>query len=338
MVILELVRAVGGLADGGTVTVSLTHPGDEDIARRWAERTGNSIVRVLTADPGSAPGADSGSVVIRRGRVPDPALTLGADRLPGARLWLYTNFHCNLACDYCCVASSPRSPHKELGSDRIARIVADAAAWGVGEVYLTGGEPFLLPDISTIVHHCVSLLPTTLLTNGMLFRGPGLRSLRSMPRTDFALQISLDSATPDVHDSHRGAGSWARAVAGIKVAIAEGFRVRVAATISSPAPEALSELRGFLDDLAIPRTDQVIRPVAQEGVAESGVQLSRETLVPEITVTADGIFWHPVAALDENALVTRQIEPLGPALDEVNRLFAEQWAAAGAAAALFPCA
>ncbi len=332
MVILELVRAVGYLADGGTVGVALTADTDLELARRWAERTGNSIVSSDVDESGV------GTVVVRRGRVPDPALTLGADRLPGARLWLYTNFHCNLACDYCCVASSPRAERRELGLDRILRLVDQAAAWGVGELYLTGGEPFLLPDIAPIVRGCTEALPTTLLTNGMLFRGPGLRSLRAMPRERFALQISLDSATPEVHDSHRGAGSWARAVAGIKTALAEGFRVRVAATVVAPTPATLSELRTFLDDLQIPRTDQVVRPVALEGVAEAGVRLTRESLVPEVTVTADGVYWHPVAALDEGALVSRDIEPLGPVLDEVSRLFAEQWAAEGAAAALFPCA
>ncbi|CKT26742.1 molybdopterin biosynthesis protein moeX [Mycobacterium tuberculosis] len=66
--------------------------------------------------------------------------------------------------------------------------------------------------------------------------------------------------------------------------------------------------------------------------------LTRESLVPEVTVTADGVYWHPVAATDERALVTRTVEPLTPALDMVSRLFAEQWTRAAEEAALFPCA
>jgi hypothetical protein len=61
-------------------------------------------------------------------------------------------------------------------------------------------------------------------------------------------------------------------------------------------------------------------------------------LVPEVTVTDDGVFWHPVTAADEHALVTHTIEPLTPALDEICRLFAEQWARTAEATALFPCA
>jgi len=251
---------------------------------------------------------------------------------------MYTNFHCNLSCDYCCVASSPQTPRRELGADRIARLAREATDWGVREIFLTGGEPFLLADIGTIVASCAELLPTTVLTNGMVFKGRGLRALESLPRTGVALQISLDSATPELHDSHRGAGSWTRAVAGIRTALALGFRVRVAATVAAPPPGALAAFHDFLDDLGIAPEDQVVRPIAKEGAAVKGQVLTRASLVPEITVTADGIYWHPVAAIDEGSLVTRQIEPLTPALDEIARSFAEQWARAASAAELFPCA
>jgi GNAT superfamily N-acetyltransferase len=332
MVILDLMRVMGGLADGALAEVTIRSGAERELADRWCARMGNTIVRADVDDSGA------GTVVVRRGRPPDPAVELGEDRMPGARLWIYTNFHCNLSCDYCCVASSPQAPRRELGAERIARLVAEAAAWGVREIYLTGGEPFLAIDIDTIVHTCVDALPTTVLTNGMVFRGRGRRALESMPRQGFALQISLDSATADLHDMHRGAGSWQKAVDGIRLALSLGFRVRVAATVAAPAPGELRAFHRFLDELGIGADDQLIRPIAAEGLAIKGVVLTRETLVPEVTVTADGVYWHPVAAIDQNALVTRQIEPLTPALDEISRLFAEQWVKTSTAAALFPCA
>lgn len=251
---------------------------------------------------------------------------------------MYTNFHCNLACDYCCVASSPQTPRRELGADRIARLAREAADWGVHEIFLTGGEPFLLPDIGTIVGSCATLLPTTVLTNAMVFKGRGLRELESIPRDNVALQISLDSAKPQLHDAHRGQGSWAKAVAGIRLALEMGFRVRVAATVAAPGPGELRAFHDFLDELGIAPDDQVVRPIANEGVASEGVVITRASLVPEITVTAEGVYWHPVAATDEDALVTRRIEPLTQALDEISRAFAEQWARSASAAQLFPCA
>ncbi len=332
MVILDLMRLMGGLPHGATGEVAVHSPADRDLAERWCARSGNTVVRADVDQMGA------GVLVVRRGRPPDPADVLGADRLPGVRLWFYTNFHCNLACDYCCVGSSPHTPRRELGADRIRRIVREAAGWGVREVFLTGGEPFLLPDIGTIIGDCVEQLPTTVLTNGMVFKGRARSALEDLPRRGLALQISLDSATPELHDSHRGAGTWVKAVAGIRLALSLGFRVRVAATVAGPAPGELAAFHDFLDELGIACDDQLVRPIALEGVAAEGVSLSRESLVPEVTVSADGVYWHPVAATDEQFLVTRTVEPLTPALDTISRLFAEQWARAAEAAALFPCA
>jgi len=332
VVIIDLMRLMGTLADGATGELTVASAGERELVEKWCARSGNTV---LDAD---VDGSGVGTVTVRRGRPPDPEAVLGADRMPGARLWMYTNFHCNLACDYCCVASSPQTPRRELGAARIARLAKEAADWGVHEIFLTGGEPFLLPDIGIIVGSCAAVLPTTVLTNGMVFRGRGLREIESISRDNVALQISLDSATPELHDAHRGHGSWAKAVEGIRLALGLGFRVRVAATVESPAPGALRTFHDFLDDLGIAPNDQIVRPIAREGVAEAGVVITRASVVPEITVTAEGIYWHPVAATDEQALVTRRVEPLTPTLDEISRAFAEQWARAASAAQLFPCA
>jgi hypothetical protein len=332
MVIVDLMRLVAGLPQGATGEVEVRSGGERDLAERWCARTGNTFVRAVVDRAGV------GTLVVRRGRPPDPGDVLGADRLPGVRLWMYTNFHCNLACDYCCVGSSPHAPRRELGAGRIRRLVDEAADWGVHELFLTGGEPFLLPDIDTIIRACVERLPTTVLTNGMVFKGRARRALESLPRDGLALQISLDSATPELHDAHRGGGSWVKAVAGIRLALSLGFRVRVAATVAAPGPGELASFHDFLDELGIAPDDQLVRPIALEGIASQGVSLTRESLVPEVTVSADGVYWHPVAATDEQFLVTRTIEPLTPALDTITRLFAEQWARTAEATALFPCA
>ncbi|MEP6631854.1 MAG: radical SAM protein [Lapillicoccus sp.] len=251
---------------------------------------------------------------------------------------MYTNFDCNLACDYCCVRSSPRAERRALGVDRVRRLVDEAVAAGVVELVLTGGEPFLLPDIDVLVEACTSVLPTTLLTNGMLLHGRRLERLRRMDREQLALQISLDSPNPELHDSHRGAGSWARAVEGIRTAQSEGFRVRVAATLDGPRSDELAEFREFLHHLGIRSEDQVIRALAHRGVADKGLELTVDTLIPEVTVTADGIYWHPVSADDEDQLISREIFPLKGAIDEVTARFAAYRARADEAAQWFSCA
>ena len=194
------------------------------------------------------------------------------------------------------------------------------------------------PRGEELVALSTAALPTTLLTNGMLFHGRRRDALSRMDRDRLALQISLDSATADEHDRHRGAGSWKRAVAGIEVARDEGFRVRVAATLPPDRTHEVDSFHGFLDSLGIAREDQVIRAMAHRGVADHGVELTLESLIPEVTITADGVYWHPVSADHEDQLVTRQIFPLHSAISEVHRRFNEIRARSAAAAQWFACA
>ncbi|MFC4494674.1 radical SAM protein [Streptomyces ovatisporus] len=327
MLILELVGKISSVADGDRITLPVGSAADRELVAAWCRRTGNTLVA-----------ADDSSVTVRRGRPTDPIAELPPDRRPGARLWLYTNFDCNLACDYCCVRSSPQTARRALGTDRVRQIAEAAPGAGISEILLTGGEPFLLPDLDRIVAHCTAALPTTLLTNGMLFRGRRLHMLRAMPRDRLTLQISLDSATPGLHDSHRGEGTWAKSVAGIRTALDEGFTVRVAATLTTNDRHEEAGLRTFLDTLGIHRRDQVIRPLAHEGAAENGLHLTSETLIPEITLTADGVYWHPVAADNDAQLVTRDIFPLGAAVELVREKFRGYREHADSAARTFPCA
>jgi molybdenum cofactor biosynthesis enzyme MoaA len=258
------------------------------------------------------------------------------NRPVGSRVWLYTNFDCNLRCDYCCVRSSPSAPRRALGLPRVRRIAAEAAELGVGEFFVTGGEPFLLPDIGEMLSACAAAAPTTVLTNGMLFAGRRLESLRRLPRERLTLQISLDSPTPERHDRHRGKGTWARAWQGIERARAEGFRVRLAATVSDDL-EA-DEFGRFLDTQRIRAEDRVIRRVALRGFAEQGLALGRADLVPEVTITAEGVYWHPVGADDADLLLTAEIFPLADAFVALRRALDRETEHGRRLATIFNCA
>jgi sulfatase maturation enzyme AslB (radical SAM superfamily) len=271
--------------------------------------------------------------VIRCGEAPANA---DADRPVGSRLWLYTNFDCNLHCDYCCVRSSPKVPRRELGLARVQRIASEAAELGVSEIFVTGGEPFLLPDIGDILASCIAAAPTTVLTNGMLLAGRRLQTLRSMPSGRLTLQISLDSPTPERHDRHRGAGTWVRAWQGVECARAEGFRVRLAATVSTD--HEAEEFRRFLDAHKIREEDRVIRRIALRGFAAEGVALARADLAPEITITADGVYWHPVGAADADMLVSPDIFPLAESFAAVRRAFERENQHRRRLATIFNCA
>lgn len=328
--LLDLVENVSRVATGRTASVDYGAC-DRDVALElisaWCLSSGNEIVSV-----------EGSAITVLHGRSPDPLAGLDPGQLPGSRIWVYTNFDCNLACDYCCVRSSPKAERRAIGIDRVRQIAQEAADAEVRELILTGGEPFLLNDLDELVNACTTRLPTTLLTNGMLFHGRRRERLRRMDRSQLALQISLDSATPEIHDSHRGAGSWTRAVAGIRIAHEEGFRVKVAATLPADQMQQLEPFHTFLDTLGIERDDQVIRALAHRGVAETGIELTVDSLIPEVTITADGVYWHPVAADHEDQFVTRNIFPLSDAIAEVTRRFMEHRRSANAISEWFPCA
>src|SRR5687767_5961668 len=63
------------------------------------------------------------------------------------KLWIYTNYDCNLRCSYCVAKSSPNAPRRAIGLANVKRLVDDSVALGFTDVFFTGGEPFILNDI-----------------------------------------------------------------------------------------------------------------------------------------------------------------------------------------------
>jgi pyruvate-formate lyase-activating enzyme len=324
--LLDIIAALRATTQGDLVAIS----GDDAAVGRdleiWSRLTRNPIVSATFEDGWNR-------WVFRHG---DPPVEEQTARPLGERLWLYTNFDCNLRCDYCCVRSTPASPRRELGFDLVRRIVGQARPLGLKELFVTGGEPFLLADIVPILRACAAAAPTTVLTNGILLRGSRLDALRALPRDRLTLQISLDSPSPELHDRHRGNGTWERAWAGVEAARAAGFRLRLAATVSTD--DEAKQFAEFLDRSAVAPEDRVIRRIALRGFAGEGVALSRADLVPEMTVTASGVYWHPVGADDDDFLVTPEILPLAAALESARAALAREREHATRVASIFHCA
>src|SRR5277367_1989284 len=248
--LVDLIAALKRCRTGDLIAITSDETTIAPEIDAWCRFTGNTLIETNVE-------ATATRWVIRCGAAP---ANLDVERPVGSRLWLYANFDCNLSCDYCCVRSSPSAPRRELGLARVQRIAREAPELGVSEIFVTGGEPFLLENVGEILACCAAAAPTTVLTNGMLFAGRRAESLGALPRDRIVLQISLDSATPELHDLHRGRGAWARAREGIQRARSLGFRVRLAATVSTDA-EA-ERFRQFLDSENIAAEDRIIRRIA----------------------------------------------------------------------------
>ena len=234
------------------------------------------------------------------------------------KLWLYTNYDCNLHCSYCVAKSSPNAPRRALGIANVRRLVDEAVELGFSEIFFTGGEPFILNDIYEMLAYSSDRVKTSVLTNAMLLKGKRLDSVVAIANDNLYLQISLDGGCPEHHDAYRGKGTWEQTVAGIQRIQERGMRVRLSTT-ETPANHAhLDEVCRFHRSIGIPDEDHFIRPLAKRGYSKEGLELAMNNLVPEVTVNVDGVFWHPLST-DADMQVNRTIFPLSAAVATIQQ-------------------
>jgi sulfatase maturation enzyme AslB (radical SAM superfamily) len=150
---------------------------------------------------------------------------------------------------------------------------------------------------------------TTLLTNAMLAHGRRLDRLAAINQPNLVIQVSLDGSRPETHDAYRGPGTWEKTVAGIRRLQESGLHVRISTTETPANSHDQAGICAYHLSLGIPEEDHIIRPLARRGASHEGMQVSRETLLPELTVSREGVYWHPLST-DEDMLVSKTIFPL----------------------------
>jgi MoaA/NifB/PqqE/SkfB family radical SAM enzyme len=233
------------------------------------------------------------------------------------KLWLYTNYDCNLRCSYCVARSSPQAPRRALGLDNACRLIDQALDLGFSEVFFTGGEPFILSDIYDMLAYASARVKTSVLTNAMLLRGKRLVQLLEIANDNLAVQVSLDGGVAQHHDAYRGAGTWVKTVEGIQRLQAHGFHVRLSTT-ETPANSAHLDLICQLHRrLGIPEADHFVRPMARRGFSTQGLEVDMNNLAPEATVSQAGVYWHPLST-DPDMQVSRETFPLKRAAERIQ--------------------
>lgn len=238
--------------------------------------------------------------------------------LPG-RLWMYSNYHCNLACVYCISDSAPGVARRELGREQMLAIARDAKNLGFTSLGVTGGEPFIEPGMPEHIAALSDTLPVVALSNATLFTGERLEAMRVLSDRAVQVQVSLDRPDPAANDGHRARENYRKVVDVIPRLIERGVRVRLASTVDEQDDAEREELCALHRSLGIADEDHIVRPIVRRGRATAndlGQEATDVDLEPELTITADGAFWSPFGPsvqngrLDLDLLVTRTTAPL----------------------------
>ncbi len=189
------------------------------------------------------------------------ALGFGSMPLPAGRplsspldvFWTLSGL-CNLTCSFCMTGSGPRPARPSLGPEDRARIATELIDARVLKVYLTGGEPLVLPDTPSLVETLSRAgIALELTTNGTHLDAATCRWLATVPK--LSVQVSLNGSSARVNDPLMGPGSFERIRQGIVTALAHGLDLHVRPTVQAGNVADLPELIEALAALGVPRID-----------------------------------------------------------------------------------
>ncbi|WP_435158104.1 radical SAM protein [Amycolatopsis sacchari] len=165
----------------------------------------------------------------------DQLIPLGRSRLLGSEVETWPTIHpsdlnrpapvsvcwsplvrCNLACPHCLDDKAVTELNRSERT-RIARLLGESDVLAVD---ISGGEPLLLRELAELVEILTARgRAVSVTTNGwhLQRRAEGLAGVVD------AIRISLDGPDDSSHDRWRGRGSFRRATAGIRAAVALGI-------------------------------------------------------------------------------------------------------------------
>ncbi len=172
---------------------------------------------------------------------------------PLQSLYMYIAGSCNLACRHCWIEpdfSPDRSKGKFLKLEWAKKAVVEAKTLGLQSVKLTGGEPLFYPQFREIVQLIAQeRIYITIETNGTLVDDDLAAFLRDAGRVRF-ISVSVDGAKAKTHENLRGvAGSFDKAVAGIRSLVKVGFRPQLICTLHKGNVDEIEEVIALAERL-----------------------------------------------------------------------------------------
>ncbi|MCG3172263.1 MAG: hypothetical protein GMKNLPBB_00410 [Myxococcota bacterium] len=277
-----------------------------------------------------------------------PAESGGHPWLPFAHLdtlWLQvTGTVCNIACRHCFISCGPKNhAHEFLSLAEVRGNLARAGAMGVKEIYFTGGEPFLHPEIFPMIEAALAVGPLTILTNGMRIDETAARRLGEVfraSRYSFDLRISLDGRNAAENDAVRGKGCFDAVIKALRLLAGQGVNPVLTVTEVSGelAPDlAMDDFLRLLRDAGLTRPRikflapfRIGREARRSGPYDAADVIREGEASPDDVaalqcassrmVTSKGVYTCPI-------LINQDDARLGDTLEEASRPFRLKWSA-----------
>jgi radical SAM protein with 4Fe4S-binding SPASM domain len=159
---------------------------------------------------------------------------------------LITN-KCNLKCPHCYRNSMVSDELKRINMERMRQFIDEMEELNVYRFKITGGEPFLHPDLFEIVEYaahkpmCISIL-----TNGTIPMDEKWLSL--LEKVNILLGISLDGATAETNDIIRGNGSFNKTINNLEKFSKRGIKYSITFTVNLLNKNEIREMLNLVEN------------------------------------------------------------------------------------------
>ncbi|MGQ9545438.1 MAG: radical SAM protein [Candidatus Bathycorpusculaceae bacterium] len=160
-------------------------------------------------------------------------------------VWNFT-YQCNLRCKHC-YENAGGTKRPELSTEeakQVLDILSKIAGIGLPALSFSGGEPLARNDFFELAAYAKKRIGyVSIASNGTLITKDAAKRIRDAG-IDYA-EISIDGATPGVHDEFRGIpGAFEKAMEGVKNCVEEGVDTCIATTLHR---DNLSELDKLIE-------------------------------------------------------------------------------------------
>jgi len=166
-------------------------------------------------------------------------------------VWNFT-YQCNLKCKHCYEnAGEKRSELSTEEAKHVLDILSKLANTGLPALSFSGGEPLVRKDFYEIAAYAKKRVGyVSIASNGTLITKDNAKRIKNAG-VDY-VEISIDGATPQVHDKFRGIyGAFEKTMEGVKNCIEEGLDTCIATVLHKDNIFELDKLIEFAKQLDV---------------------------------------------------------------------------------------